>query len=292
MDKPTVLIQGITGKEGQRGLKHMLAYNTSVLCGVTPGKGGQEIDGVPVFNSVAEAVKKFPAVTTSVLYVPPRFVKGAALEAMRSGIKQILIFAENVPIQDATIIIETARKQGVSVIGPSSVGVIRVGEWRLGSIGGSTPNHAFSKGNVAILSKSGGMCSETALMLTLAGIGQSVVFGVGGDVIIGTTFADLAEELENDPETKAIVLCAEMGGSYEEQFAEAVKTGKLTKPVVAFVCGVFAESIDRELAFGHAGAIIEGGKGTAREKKKILESAGITVVDYHHEIVEKLKEIL
>ncbi len=291
IDKEThVLVQGITGKEGSRATKEMLAYGTTVTCGVTPGKGGQTLEGLPVFNTVKEALAHDTEITLSVLFVPPLLLYGAAKEALDAGIKALVIITENVPVQDAAKLVEEAQEKSARIIGPASVGIIRPGIAKVGSIG-SEPR-MYSKGNTAIVSKSGGMCGETALILTQQGIGQSIVIGIGGDQIIGTTFADMLEMLEKDAQTKAIVMYGEIGGTYEEQAAEMIKSGKVTKPVIAFIAGTFAESIKRDIAMGHAGAIIEKGKGTAAYKKKVLKEAGVLIAEYHDEIPKLVKEVL
>ncbi len=287
-----VLVQGITGKEGSKATEEMLSYGTHVSCGVTPGKGGMNVHTLPVFDTVNEAVQYDPKLNTSVLYVPPFTVYDAAIEAIDAGIKVLVIVTENVPIKDTAKLVAYAKEHHVLVIGPSSVGVLALDIGKLGSIGGSKDQTMYTKGNVGIISKSGGMCAETAMSLTQAGIGQSTVVGIGGDVILGSTFTDLIALFEQDPETKAIVMFGEIGGTYEEQVADMVRKKECTKPIVAYISGQFAESLGRALALGHAGAIIEHGSGSAQEKKRILRAAGIHVVDYHYEIPAKVKEVL
>lgn len=285
-----VLVQGMTGKEGSRATKEMLDYGTKVTCGVTPGKGGQEVEGLPVFNSVSEAMKHDPKIEATVCFVPPLFLYGAAKEALDAGIKLIVIISENVPIQDSAKLVEEANEKGIRIIGPASVGIIRVGEAKIGSVG--SDERMYTKGPVGIVSKSGGMCGETSLILTQQGIGQSTVVGIGGDQIIGTSFTDMFEILENDDETKVIVMYGEIGGQYEDLAAQMIKDKKITKPVVAFISGQFAESMSRDLAMGHAGAIIEKGQGKAKDKKKLLRDAGVLVADYHDEIPALVKKAM
>jgi len=287
-----VLVQGITGKEGSRATKAMLGAGMKITAGVTPGKKGQEVEGVPVFDSVKEAKEFDASINTSVLYVPPLFLFGAAKEALENGIKLLVIITENVPVKDSMKLYSIAKEKGARIIGPSSVGVLTPGKGRLGSIGGMEESDMFSKGNVGILSKSGGMCAETALILTQAGIGQSTVIGIGGDVIIGSNFVDLLELFEKDDDTKVMVLYGEIGGNYEEQVADMVLEKKFTKPIVAFISGQFAESISRSLAFGHAGAIIQEGKGKAEDKKQRLKNAGVLIADYHDDIPSLVKKAL
>jgi len=291
LDEQTrVVVQGITGKTGRKAAAEMLAAGTVISCGVTPGKGGQEAEGVPVFDSVAEAKASDPALNTSVILVPPLLVLDAALEAMDAGLELVVVITENVPIQDAARIVAYAGRKGCRVIGPSSVGLISPGKGKLGVIGSA--QDIYAPGTIGVISKSGGMCAETSRLLTKEGFGQSTVIGVGGDVIAGSTFADLLPLFEDDPDTAAIVLYAEIGGAYEEIAAELIRTGRVTKPVVAFVSGQFAESIGKGLALGHAGAIVEEGFGTAAEKKRSLREAGVLVADYHHEIPGLVKRAL
>lgn len=285
-----VLIQGITGREGRRSTREMLDYGTMVSCGVTPGKKGRTIEGVKVFDSVREALEFDEAINTSVLYVPPLMVLDAAMEAMDAGIRLIIIVTENVPIMDAAKLLEQGRRYGARIVGPSSVGVISPGVGKLGSIGGADPERIYSKGSVGVISKSGGMCAETASLLTAAGLGQSTVVGIGGDVIIGTTFVDVMELFQEDDNTEVVVLFGEVGGAYEEIAAEMIQEKRFTKPVIAFISGKFAESISEGLALGHAGAVVEEGFGTAEEKVKALRQAGAIVADYHHYIPELVKQ--
>ncbi|RME31630.1 succinate--CoA ligase subunit alpha [Candidatus Woesearchaeota archaeon] len=278
-----VVVQGMTGKEGQRATKEMLAYGTKVCCGVTPGKGGERVLDLPVFDSVAEAKQYEQGLNTSVLFVPPLMVLDAAIEAMDAGISLLVIVTENVPILDAAKLVEYARRTGARVVGPSSVGVIVPGVAKLGSIGGGRDQRMYTPGRVGVISKSGGMTAETCRLLTEAGIGQSTAIGIGGDVIIGSTFTDLMALFEQDEETDAVVLFGEVGGAYEEEAARMLKERRFTKPVVAFVSGTFAEQV-QGLALGHAGAIVERGFGTAEQKRAALREAGALVARYHDDI--------
>ena len=282
------MVQGITGKEGSRATKEMLDYGAKVTCGVTPGKGGQEVEGKPVFNTVEEAVKFDSKLEATVCFVPPLFLYGAAKEALDAGIKLIVIISENVPVQDSAKLIEEAKEKGATILGPASVGIIKVGEMKLGSIG--SEERMYTKGNVAIVSKSGGMCGETALLLSQNKIGQSICVGIGGDQILGTSFTDMFEILEKDKDTKVIVMYGEIGGQYEEEAAKMIK--KMNTPVVAFISGQFAEKVGREVAMGHAGAILEKGSGSAAQKKKVLKNAGVYVANYHDEIVDIVKKLV
>ncbi|MDO8642456.1 MAG: succinate--CoA ligase subunit alpha [Candidatus Woesearchaeota archaeon] len=286
------MVQGITGKEGQRATKEMIASGIAISCGVTPGKGGQTVEDVHVFDSVREAKEHDAHINTSVIYVPPLMVYDAALEAINNRIETIVIVTENVPVKDTAKLVEMARYHNCRIIGPSSIGILNTRLGKLGSIATANEKSMYTAGNVALISKSGGMCGETANILTRAGFGQSTVIGIGGDVIIGTTYADLIPLLEKDNETEAIVVFGEIGGTYEEQLADYVKEHGCSKPVIAFISGKFVETINRDLPLGHAGAIISYGKGKADDKKAALRAAGVIVADYHDDIPALVKKAL
>lgn len=289
-ENPKIIGQGITGSEGSRGLATMLDYGTKVSGGVTPGKGGQEILGVPVFNSIKELKVKFGEIDATVIYVPPLFVKAAAIEAIEAGIKFILIFTEKVPTSDAAYIYALANEKGASILGPSSVGLINPKKkLKIGSIGGATPDRVFLPGNICIISKSGGMSSEIGLHLKNNGLGVSYALGIGGDRIAGCDFADFLMAVEDDPETLASVIFGELGGTYEERVGEMKKLGKITKPVVAFIAGEFTLSLPSEVQFGHAGAIIEGERGKPDHKRKFLKENGVIVAENFDDIAALLK---
>lgn len=289
-DTTRLLIQGVTGKEGQRALEWAQLYGVSVPAGVTPGKGGETVLGVPVYNSVEEAIANHPEINTTSIYAPPPFVKSAALEALRAGLKLLHIIAEEVPSSDTAAILQAARLAGARVVGPSSIGIISPGQAKIGSIGGED-NSQFSPGPVAVLSKSGGMSSEIALLLTRHGYGQSTVVGLGGNVLIGTTYADLVEEIENDPQTKAVVVIGEIGGSYEEDLAKALQSRELHKPYIGFISGRFAETLPKGMSFGHAGAIVDAKVGTREGKIAALKEAGVQIVDNPSAIIDVLKNL-
>lgn len=277
--------QGLTGGEGMSSLPLMLDYGTKIVAGVTPGKGGQEVLGVPIFNTVAEAIAKVGEVGGSVQFVPPLFTKNAVIEAIDAGIKFVLIGAEKVPVKDAAIIRAYALKNNVNVVGPSSVGIISPSrKIKIGAIGGATPERVFVEGNIAVISKSGGMCSEIGLLLKKNNLGVSWAVGIGGDRIISTDFADFLLELENDKETKASVIFGELGGTYEEKVASLVRDGKIKKPVVAYIAGEFTATLPNNVQFGHAGAIIEGKRGGSQEKRKILSQSGVFVAENFDDI--------
>ncbi len=286
-----VLIQGITGKEGTRSLDWAQKYGTKVVAGVTPGKGGQEVQGVPVYNTVAEAKAAHPDISVTSIYAPPRFVLGAAIEAIEAKIPLIHIIGEEVPVRDSVEILVAAQKAGVRVIGPSSIGLISPGKAKIGSIGGED-NSQFTPGSVAIISKSGGMSSEISLLLSKHGFGQSTVIGIGGNVLVGTTFADVVDDLERDPETKAVVVIGEIGGAYEEMLAEKLARTPGHKPYIAFITGLFAETLPQGMSFGHAGAIVDASVGTRKGKIAALEAAGARVSPSPSAIIEILHEEL
>lgn len=287
-----VLVQGITGKEGLKAATSMRDYGTKVVAGVTPGKGGQTVEGFPVFNTVAEAMAAFPTITTSVLYVPAAAVFDAALEAFDAGIDLVNVITEQVPVYDTARLIAYARRHDRRLIGPSSIGCISPGVAKLGSIGGFDPTRSFSTGPIGVISKSGGMCSEIAHMLTESGLGQSTVIGVGGDRLCGTTFADLLPLYQSDPQTKAVVIYGEIGGTYEEEVAVALQQKRFTKPLVACISGIFAETLPSGLHLGHAGAIIEGNVGTRTAKVAALTEAGAHVVNSSDDIPQACASLL
>jgi succinyl-CoA synthetase alpha subunit len=281
------IIQGITGKEGQRAAKFMVAAGSQLIGGVRPGKAGEEVEGVKVYD----AVKDIPDADCSVITVPPQFVKDAVQEAVDAGIKLIIPIAEGVPLQDTAWVIAYAESNGSRILGPNTVGLISPSKKSKAGVIGGEGNKAFMPGPVGIISKSGGMTSETARLLTQAGIGQSTCINIGGDKLIGTDIKECLELFAQDDDTKVIVLFGEIGGTYEEQAAEFIQSSGFTKPVIAFISGKFAERW-KGVSLGHAGAIIEGNQGTRNSKVLALEAAGVTVVDIHHELVNKVKEVL
>ncbi len=291
-EKTRVLVQGITGKEGSKVALQMKNYDTKVLAGVTPGKGGQEVQGVPVYNSIAEALENHPGINTSFIAVPNFAAFGAMEEAVKARIPLINVLTEHIPIVDTAKAIALARQAEVKIVGPSSIGIISPGIGKVGSIGGDDPRGVFSKGSVGVISKSGGMASEVSWILTKAGIGQSTVVGIGGDILVGSSFADLMGEFEKDDQTKAVVLFGEIGGTYEEEAAELIKKGKFTKKVVAFISGLFAETLPQGTKLGHAGAIVYGERGSYKSKIASLKSAGAVIAKTPDEIPSLLAGII
>lgn len=275
------IVQGITGKQGSFHTEQMLKYKTNIVAGVTPGKGGQEVLGVPVFDSIEEAKEKTGA-NASIIFVPAPFAKDAAFESIKH-LDLVIIITEHIPIHDSMEIMAYAKENGVTVIGPNTPGVISPKVGKLGIM----PTHIFKEGDVGVISRSGTLTYEIASQLTRAEIGQSTCVGIGGDPVIGTPYIEVLEMFENDPETKEIVLIGEIGGTAEESAAEYIKEN-VTKPVVAYIAGISAPPGKR---MGHAGAIIAGNSGTAKSKMEALESAGVKVASKPSEIVEFIKEV-
>lgn len=263
-----IIVQGFTGKEGSFHAEKCLEYGTKIVGGVTPGKGGQENIGLPVFNTVAEA-KAALSPDVSLIFVPPRFAADAIMEAASNDIKLIICITEGIPVLDMLCAKKYVEEKGCRLIGPNCPGIISPEEAKVGIM----PGHIHKKGPVGIISRSGTLTYEAVYQLTQLGIGQSTCIGIGGDPIIGTSFIDCLAEFEKDPETKVICLVGEIGGTAEEEAAEFIKNN-LTKPVVSFIAGISAPAGKR---MGHAGAIISGGKGTATGKMQALTEAGITV---------------
>lgn len=277
-----VMVQGITGCQGKFHTAQMLEYGTEVVAGVTPGKGGRYINGVPVYNTVSEALLNHK-IDATIIFVPAPGVKDAALEAMSRGIKTVVIITEHVPLHDELDIIAYARKTGISVIGPNTFGVIVPGQGKIGIM----PHTIYKPGPVGIAARSGTLSYEIALNLTQAGFGQSAVIGLGGDRVVGLSFSDVLSIFETDPLTRAVVLVGEIGGNAEEDAAEFIS--KMNKPVVAFIAG---KSAPRRKRMGHAGAIIEQGRGSFTSKVKILSSAGANVAELPWEIPNLVRELL
>lgn len=288
-----IIGQGITGSEGSTAAKWMKKYGTNLVAGVTPGKAGQEVEGIPIFNTVQEAISKVGTVDGAVQYVPPLFIKKAVTEAIEAGVKNIVIVAEKVPTQDGAYIFALAQKNGVSIIGPSSAGIIspklRI---KIGSIGGPDPDQVFVPGPVAVISKSGGMTSECSLLMKNSGLGVSWAVCMGGDKIAGKDFVDFLTEFDKDPGTQATIIFGELGGTYENKIAQAKKEGKIKKPVVAFIAGEFTSQMPQGVQFGHAGAVIEGEKGLPAYKRKILKESEVLVAEDFDDLVGLVKGAL
>lgn len=275
-----LLVQGITGREGSFHTEQMLEYGTKVVAGVTPGKAGQEVHGVPVFNTVEDAVKETGA-NASVIYVPAKFTVDAIYEAADNGIQLIVCITEGVPVNDMVAVYHHVKSKGARLIGPNCPGITTPGKGKIGIM----PGFIHEPGRVGVVSRSGTLTYEVVDALTKAGLGQSSVVGIGGDPIIGTAFVDVLELFQNDPDTDAIVMIGEIGGDDEETAAEFIKSN-VTKPMAGFIAGRTAPPGKR---MGHAGAIISGGSGTAAGKIEALEAAGVAVAERMSEIPGLLK---
>ncbi len=265
------VVQGITGTQGSFHTRLMLNYGTKIVAGVTPGKGGTQIHGVPVHDTVKDALQRYDA-NASIIFVPARFAPEAALEAMEADLKTIVVISEHIPIKDSIQIMAYAKKQRATVIGPNTPGIIAPEECKLGIM----PVHIFKRGVVGIASRSGTLTYEIAAGLTKHGLGQSTCFGLGGDPIVGLDFVDSLKMFGRDAQTKAVVLIGEIGGEAEEQAAEYIKNSKYLKPVVAYVAGLTAP---RGRRMGHAGAIVMGKAGTAESKIQAFKTAGVEVAE-------------
>ena len=282
-EKTKVIVQGITGKQGTFHARSMIEYGTKVVAGVTPGKGGQEHLGVPVYNSMKEAIAETQA-SASVIFVPAKFTYTAALEAIDSGIDLLTVITEGVPVKDTAKIKQKAIDNDVVMIGPNCPGLITPGASKIGII----PGEICTPGNVGIVSRSGTLTYEIIQQLTINGFGQSTCVGLGGDPIKGIGFNECLTMFEEDPQTKQIILVGEIGGTGEQQAADLVRE-QISKPVFAFIAGQTAPPGKQ---MGHAGAIVHGKSGTAQEKMRILGEAGITTVRTPSEIPTKIKEII
>lgn len=270
-----VLVQGITGHQGSFNAGQMMEFGTKVVGGVTPGKSGETVLGLPVFDTMAEAVKITKA-NTSIVFVPAPFAKDAVLEAVDAGIRTTAIITERIPVRDSIEFIQYAKLRGTRIVGPNCPGLASPGKAKVGIM----PNSIFSKGNIGVVSRSGTLTYEIVNALTESGLGQSTVIGIGGDPVIGTGFIDALRLFERDRETESIVLIGEIGGTAEEEAAEFIKK-RMSKPVFAYVAGRTAPSGKR---MGHAGAIIARGRGTAQSKISSLEAAGVKVASVPAEV--------
>ncbi len=286
-----VVVQGMTGREGMARARLMRDYGTQLVAAVTPGKGGQVVESVPVFDTVREAWEAAGPLDVSVLFVPAPLVKNAALEAIAAGVKLLVIVPDRVPIYDVLAIAAAAREAGAHFVGPNTLGVLSPGAGVLGMIGGraETAREWFKPGPVGIQSRSGGITSSLAYYLSQAGIGATTLVHVGGDAVVGLPLPDVARLFQADPDTRAIVMFGEIGGTQEERVAELVAAGEITKPIIAFIGGKAAKSGTR---FSHAGAIIEGNRGTHAGKVEALRQAGVRMVEDFGDIPQVTREVL
>ena len=277
----TALVQGITGSQGSYHTKLMLEYGTRIVAGVTPGKGGTEVHGVPVFDTVEEAMSRFNA-NASIIFVPAPSAKDAVLENIAAGFNPVVVITEGLPVKDEIQVMEVARLKGITIIGPNTPGIITPSECKLGIM----PGHIFKQGKVGLVSRSGTLTYEIAASLTAAGLGQSTCLGVGGDPVVGLSFVDVLEMFRKDPGTESIAMIGEIGGNAEEMAAEYIKNTKYPKPIAAYVAGRAAPPGKR---MGHAGAIIMGRSGTAETKIEALKDAGVNLALKPGEIAKLLK---
>ena len=286
-----VLVQGITGREGRTRTRLMKAYGTHIVAGVSPKHGGESVQGVSVFNTVAEAIEAVGPVDASVIFVRGPLVKVAAKEAMEAGVRFFLAVADRTPLWDVMEMAALAKKYGARFVGPNTLGICSVGQAILGMIGGSADSARqwFKRGPVGVISRSGGITSSIGYYLGKEGIGLTTLVHVGGEPIVGMDIPAVALEFEKDPDTQAIVLFGEIGGTQEERLAELIRAGKVTKPVIAYIGGKAAKSGTR---FSHAGAIVEGGRGTHEGKVKALSEAGVLVVDSFSELPAATRNVL
>jgi succinyl-CoA synthetase alpha subunit len=278
-----VLVQGLTGLQGEFHAKRMIEFGTRVVAGTRPGKGGTTAAGVPVFDTVAEAAEKAGA-NASCIFVPARLARDAALEAIASKLDPVVIITELIPVHDAIEIVAAARKAGVRVIGPNGPGVTSPGQCKIGIM----PNHLFKRGNIGLISRSGTLTYEIVAGLTSLGLGQSTALGLGGDPVVGLTFTEAVQLFNDDPHTDGIVLVGEIGGSAEEEAGRFIKAN-VKKPVVGYIAGRTAPPGKR---MGHAGAVISGSEGTAQHKTAALEACGVRVAELPGQVPELMKAAL
>jgi succinyl-CoA synthetase alpha subunit len=290
-ERSRVIIQGITGREGMARAQLMKDYGTNLVGGVTPSRGGQDVYGLPVFDSVEEAWEKVGPIDVSVVFVPAALVKNGALEALAAGVKLLVLVPDRVPIYDVLEISQVARDKGARFVGPNTLGLVSPGKAVLGMIGGRAERARewFKPGPVGVTSRSGGMTSAISYYLTRAGLGESTIVHVGGDAVVGLSHPEVVELFEQDPETRLVVMFGEIGTTQEERVADLIEQKKFRKPLVAFIGGRAAKSGTR---FSHAGAIVEGSRGSYETKVERLRQAGAHVVDSLSDIAPTVRELL
>lgn len=279
-----VVVQGITGRQGRFHTRLMLEYGTKIVAGVTPGKGGDSVEGVPVYDTIAEALDRHK-IDASIIFVPAPYAPDAVYEALDASLDPIVVITEGIPIRDTMEFVARARRSDITIIGPNTPGVIKVGECKLGIM----PARVFTRGRVGIISRSGTLTYEIADHISRIGLGESTCVGLGGDPITGLDFIDALRWFEEDPQTDAVVLIGEIGGDAEERAAEFIAEGGFTKPAVAYIAGRTAIPGKR---MGHAGAIIQGERGTARSKIEALESVEVPVAEKPSDVAKLLKRLL
>jgi len=290
-EKTRVLVQGITGRTGEFATRLMVEYNTKVIAGVTPGRGGEKVWGVPVYNTVKEAIEQHGPVDLSVTFVPGPLVKDAVMEALEAGIKTIVMPVERVPLHDILAIIAKSREKGARIIGPGSLGIISPGKALCGWIGGAKEfaDEAFKPGRVGVISRSGGQTSTVSWLVCREGLGISTAVHTGTEMVLGTTAAEYLELFEKDPETDLVVMFGEIGGVMEIEVAEVIREGKYTKPFVIYIAG---RALPTGIRFSHASAIIQRRGDSAEEKERALREVGAYVVDDPRELAKTAAKIL
>lgn len=279
-----MLIIGITGKQGRIHCKRTLEAGSKLIAGVTPGKAGEEVEGIPVYNTVAEARAVDPEIEAALLLVPKQFVRDAAMSALEEGIKLLVVITEFVPVKDTLEIVTKAKEVGARVVGPNTIGLIAPGKSKLGIM----PDYIYGKGHIGIISRSGTLTHETASNLTFKGYGLSTCVGIGGDPIVGMNHADVVDEFAKDDDTDAVVIIGEIGGTSEEMAAAKIIEIAMKKPVCAYIAGMNAPEGKK---MGHAGAIVSGGMGTVKSKVEALEAAGVTICHTLGQIVDFMAEV-
>jgi len=285
------IVQGITGREAVNLTRENLDYGARIVGGVTPGRAGRDVYGVPVYDCVRDVIRDHGAVHGSVICVPPNFTRDAVFEAIENGVQLIVIVTENIPRREVAQMVELANLRGARIIGPNCLGLISPGEAKMGGIGGPAANtrQAYAKGNVGIMSRSGGMTTEIASTLTAAGLGQSTAISIGGDAVIGSSYAELMPLFEADAETHAIAIYSEPGGRMEAELAEWIRENDSRLSVVAFMAGRFMDEM-QGMRFGHAGTIVEGKEDTTAEKIERMQAAGISVAERIEEIPDLIRK--
>ena len=279
-----VVVQGITGTQGRFHAARMKEYGTRVVAGVTPGRGGQEVDGTPVYDTVIEA-KERQGCDASIIFVPAGGALDAALEAMEAGMDPVVVITEGIPVRDTIELVARAKQLGTTVVGPNTPGLIKAGESKMGIM----PNQVFKRGSVGIISRSGTLFYEIATHVTNQGLGESTCVGLGGDPVVGLDYIELLKWFQKDPETRAVALIGEIGGDAEERAADFIASGGFTKPVAAYIAGRAAVPGKR---MGHAGAIIQGSAGTAESKMNALRGAGAAIGEQPVDVAKALKKAL
>ena len=287
-----VIIQGITGREAVNLTREGLDYGTKIVGGVTPGRAGRDVYGVPVYDCVRDITSRM-RVDGSIVTVPPRFTRDAVFEAIEAGVKLVVVVTERIPRAEVAQMVEFAKLRGARIIGPNCLGILSPDEAKMGGLGGPAVNvrRAFRKGPIGVMSRSGGMTTEIANTLTAAGLGQSTAVSIGGDAVIGSTYAELMPLFEGDPETKAIVIYSEPGGRMEAELADWVREQKSRLPIIAFMAGRFMDAMPG-MRFGHAGTIVEGKADTTADKIARMQAAGISVAERIEDIPATVKERL